>query len=113
MDVVGFLSTTLDQLELRSDASPVSTPSTWGRPPPLPTAEEQWDDLIEQVPSYSQGWQTPEHILVPPVFGESALDGLDFLQTYPGIPPFLRGPVRHHVRQPTVDDPAVRRLLDR
>ena len=55
-------------------------------------AEEQWDDLIEQVPSYSQGWQTPEHILVPPVFGESALDGLDFLQTYPGIPPFLRGP---------------------
>ena len=64
-------------------------------------AEEQWDDLIEQVPSYSQGWQTPEHILVPPVFGESALDGLDFLQTYPGIPPFLRGPyATMYVNQP-------------
>ena len=64
-------------------------------------AEQQWDDLIDRVPSYSQGWQTPEHILVPPVYGSSAYTGLDFLNTYPGIPPFLRGPyATMYVNQP-------------
>ena len=43
---------------------------------------QQWEDLIDQVPSYSKGWQTPEHILVPPVYGADALGGLDFLNTY-------------------------------
>ena len=28
----------------------------------------------------------------------SDLEGLDFLNTYPGLPPFLRGPVPDHVR---------------
>jgi methylmalonyl-CoA mutase len=37
-------------------------------------------------------WQTPEGIAVKPVYGESDLAGLDFLGTYPGKPPFLRGP---------------------
>ena len=37
-------------------------------------------------------WQTPEGIAVKPVYGESDLAGLDFLDTYPGKPPFLRGP---------------------
>ncbi len=62
---------------------------------------QQWEDLIDQVPSYSKGWQTPEHILVPPVYGSDALGGLDFLNTYPGIPPFLRGPyATMYVNQP-------------
>lgn len=26
-------------------------------------------------------WETPEHILVPPVFAAGDLEGLDFLQT--------------------------------
>ncbi len=68
--------------------------------PPADSAQ-QWEDLIDQVPSYSKGWQTPEHILVPPVYGSDALDGLDFLRTYPGIPPFLRGPyATMYVNQP-------------
>ncbi len=40
----------------------------------------------------SEGWQTPEHILVPPLYTQADLDGLDFLDTKPGMPPFLRGP---------------------
>ncbi|MFZ0530675.1 MAG: methylmalonyl-CoA mutase [Propionicimonas sp.] len=48
-----------------------------------------------------QGWLTPEHILVPPLYDESAYAGLDFLKTYPGIPPFLRGPyATMYVNQP-------------
>jgi len=37
-------------------------------------------------------WVTPEGIAVKPVYGEQDLAGLDFLETYPGKPPFLRGP---------------------
>jgi methylmalonyl-CoA mutase len=48
-----------------------------------------------------EGWLTPEHILVPPLYDESAYEGLDFLGTYPGIPPFLRGPyATMYVNQP-------------
>ncbi|HOQ52480.1 MAG TPA: hypothetical protein PLF56_02575, partial [Micropruina sp.] len=64
-----------DSIELGDDA------------PPSDSAQ-QWEDLIDQVPSYSKGWQTPEHILVPPVYDDAAYAGLDFLNTYPGIPPF-------------------------
>ncbi|MGY5884843.1 methylmalonyl-CoA mutase [Modestobacter lacusdianchii] len=37
-------------------------------------------------------WQTPEGIAVPPLFTPDDLDGIDFLGTYPGIAPYLRGP---------------------
>jgi methylmalonyl-CoA mutase len=37
-------------------------------------------------------WMTPEGIAVKPSYGEADLKGLDFLDTYPGKPPFLRGP---------------------
>ncbi|SNR57097.1 methylmalonyl-CoA mutase [Blastococcus mobilis] len=37
-------------------------------------------------------WETPEGIAVPPLFTPADLSGLDFLDTYPGIAPFLRGP---------------------
>ncbi len=48
-----------------------------------------------------EGWLTPEQILVPPLYDESAYEGLDFLKTYPGIPPFLRGPyATMYVNQP-------------
>ena len=36
-------------------------------------------------------WLTPEGIAVKPVYGEQDLARLDFLDTYPGKPPFLRG----------------------
>ena len=37
-------------------------------------------------------WLTPEGIAVKPVYGPDDVAGLDFLDTYPGIPPYLRGP---------------------
>jgi methylmalonyl-CoA mutase len=37
-------------------------------------------------------WETPEAIPVPPLYTATDLDGLDFLDTYPGIVPYLRGP---------------------
>ncbi len=46
-------------------------------------------------------WETPEGIVVPPLYTASDLDGLDFLHTYPGIAPFLRGPYpTMYVNQP-------------
>ena len=39
-----------------------------------------------------ESWTTPEGIAVKPTYGERDLAGLDFLNTYPGRPPFLRGP---------------------
>ena len=68
--------------------------------PPADSAA-QFDALLHASPMYSEGWQTPEHILVPPMYDERAYDGLDFLNTYPGIPPFLRGPyATMYVNQP-------------
>src|SRR6187549_1656080 len=40
----------------------------------------------------AQPWLTPEGIPVKPVYGPNDLAGLDFLDTYPGIAPYLRGP---------------------
>src|SRR6188474_1361590 len=40
----------------------------------------------------SAPWATPEGIAVKPVYGEGDLAGLDFLDTYPGKAPYLRGP---------------------
>jgi methylmalonyl-CoA mutase len=37
-------------------------------------------------------WMTPEAIAVKPTYCEADLAGLDFLDTYPGKPPYLRGP---------------------
>jgi methylmalonyl-CoA mutase len=40
----------------------------------------------------SEPWLTPEGILVKPVYGPDDIAGLDFLDGYPGIAPYLRGP---------------------
>jgi methylmalonyl-CoA mutase len=46
-------------------------------------------------------WITPEGIPVKPAFGEGDLAGLDFLDTWPGIAPYLRGPYpTMYVNQP-------------
>src|SRR5438093_8740027 len=37
-------------------------------------------------------WLTPEGIAVKPVYAPNDIEGLDFLHTFPGIPPYLRGP---------------------
>ena len=40
----------------------------------------------------TEPWLTPEGIPVKPVYGPDDLAGLDFLDGYPGIAPYLRGP---------------------
>lgn len=46
-------------------------------------------------------WQTPEGIGVKPLYTSDDLAGLDFLETYPGIAPYLRGPYpTMYVNQP-------------
>src|SRR5437660_4739173 len=42
--------------------------------------------------SAAEPWLTPEGIPVKPVYGPDDLARLDFLDTYPGIAPYLRGP---------------------
>ncbi|HNV41573.1 MAG TPA: methylmalonyl-CoA mutase, partial [Ornithinibacter sp.] len=37
-------------------------------------------------------WLTPEQVPVKPLYTEADLAGLDFLDTVPGAPPYLRGP---------------------
>ncbi|MER7557073.1 methylmalonyl-CoA mutase [Nocardioides sp. NPDC126508] len=39
-----------------------------------------------------EGWLSPEGIEIQPAYGPGDLDGLDALDTYPGLSPFLRGP---------------------
>ncbi|HSX68049.1 methylmalonyl-CoA mutase [Nocardioides sp.] len=40
----------------------------------------------------AEAWQSPEGIPVLPVYGPEHLEGLDALDTWPGLSPFLRGP---------------------
>lgn len=49
----------------------------------------------------AEPWLTPEGILVNPAYGEADVKGIDFLNTYPGAAPFLRGPYpTMYVNQP-------------
>ena len=46
-------------------------------------------------------WQTPEGIAVKRLYGEADLDGVPFLDTWPGLAPFIRGPYpTMYVQQP-------------
>jgi methylmalonyl-CoA mutase len=40
----------------------------------------------------ADSWESPEGIAVLPVYGPEHLEGLDALDTWPGLSPFLRGP---------------------
>ncbi|MCL2780450.1 MAG: methylmalonyl-CoA mutase [Actinomycetia bacterium] len=72
-----------------------------GAADPAADAWEVFDAQTASMPDFSSGWETPEHILVPPVFDDRAYAGLDFLKTFPGLPPYLRGPyATMYVNQP-------------
>ncbi len=52
-------------------------------------------------PSAEAAWLTPERIAVKPLYTAGDLAGLDFLNTWPGAPPYLRGPYpTMYVNQP-------------
>src|SRR5215471_21047056 len=43
-------------------------------------------------PAAATPWVTPEGIAVKPAYGPDDVAGIDFLDTQPGIAPYLRGP---------------------
>jgi methylmalonyl-CoA mutase len=62
---------------------------------PIPNFAEV--DFGQALPHRAQNpaaapWLTPEGIAVKSLYGADDLAGLDFLDTYPGIAPYLRGP---------------------
>jgi methylmalonyl-CoA mutase len=63
--------------------------------------EGGWPGTAAGAARTSEPWHTPEGIDVQRAYGPADLDGLDFLDTYPGLVPFLRGPYpTMYVNQP-------------
>ncbi|MDO5699415.1 MAG: methylmalonyl-CoA mutase [Dermatophilus congolensis] len=59
---------------------------------PSADAAEAYAAALAAAGASDTVWETPEQISVKPLVGEADLEGLDFLDTRPGLPPFLRGP---------------------
>ena len=66
--------------------------------------EDQWRTAVKENTGRADHdllWETPEGIAVKPLYTQQDLAGLDFLSTYPGIAPYLRGPYpTMYVNQP-------------
>ena len=59
------------------------------------------DSVAREAHQNEPPWVTPEGIDVKSFYSAADLEGLDFLQTYPGIVPYLRGPYpTMYVNQP-------------
>jgi methylmalonyl-CoA mutase len=73
-----------------------------GLPASDPQDEKHWRDaLAGDGEDAGQPWATPEGIDVKPLYTAADTAGLDFLATYPGLPPYLRGPYpTMYVNQP-------------
>ncbi|GAA2746383.1 MULTISPECIES: methylmalonyl-CoA mutase [Kitasatospora] len=69
-----------------------------------PATAEQWRSAWREATGKDvdeQLWETPEGIGVKPLYTGEDLAGLDFLATYPGVAPYLRGPYpTMYVNQP-------------
>ncbi|WP_405713058.1 methylmalonyl-CoA mutase [Streptomyces xanthophaeus] len=67
-------------------------------------SEDQWRSAVKESTGTATGdllWETPEGIGVKPLYTGRDLEGLDFLATYPGVAPYLRGPYpTMYVNQP-------------
>ncbi|WP_432250533.1 methylmalonyl-CoA mutase [Streptomyces sanyensis] len=67
-------------------------------------SEQDWRAAVEAATGKDAGelvWETPEGIPVKPLYTDRDLEGVDFLATYPGVAPFLRGPYpTMYVNQP-------------
>nr|WP_119611853.1 methylmalonyl-CoA mutase [Streptomyces acidiscabies] len=73
----------------------LGTPSADGTP-------ADWEAALKRAAGGDAPlWETPEGIPVKPLYTAHDLEGLDFLSTYPGAAPFLRGPYpTMYVNQP-------------
>jgi len=65
-------------------------------------ADRPWRPLAVEAPVVAgEAWITPEDIAVAPSFGPADRAGIDFTATWPGLPPFVRGPYpTMYVQQP-------------
>ncbi|WBB61073.1 methylmalonyl-CoA mutase [Streptomyces sp. WMMC500] len=72
-----------------------------GTPAPAAGAD-QWHAAVKGGgDGRDLGWETPEGIAVRPLYTGQDLADLDFLDTYPGVAPYLRGPYpTMYVNQP-------------
>ena len=56
---------------------------------------------IPAPPLGDEPWLTPEEIPVKPIYGAGDIADIDFIDSYPGLPPFVRGPYpTMYVNQP-------------
>ncbi|MER6663365.1 methylmalonyl-CoA mutase [Amycolatopsis japonica] len=71
---------------------------------PEPGDRPQWTEALHAATGKGPdalAWETPEGIGVKPVYTADDLSGVDFLGTYPGVAPYLRGPYpTMYVNQP-------------
>ncbi|MEV0678320.1 methylmalonyl-CoA mutase [Actinosynnema sp. NPDC050436] len=71
---------------------------------PVGGTAAQWREALHEATGKGAdalAWETPEGIGVQPVYSGADTEGLDFLGTYPGIAPYLRGPYpTMYVNQP-------------
>ncbi|MEW2265468.1 methylmalonyl-CoA mutase [Streptomyces sp. NPDC047853] len=70
--------------------------------PPSAAGPDEWRAAVKKAADGDDlVWRTPEGISVKPLYTGDDLEGLDFLDTYPGIAPYLRGPYpTMYVNQP-------------
>ncbi|HEX7094713.1 MAG TPA: methylmalonyl-CoA mutase [Acidimicrobiales bacterium] len=72
--------------------------------PTAPADLDAWRKSVESTTGKDVDalvWDTPEGIGVKPLYTAADIEELDFLETYPGLPPFLRGPYpTMYVNQP-------------
>ncbi|MCZ9337258.1 methylmalonyl-CoA mutase family protein, partial [Streptomyces sp. TRM76130] len=70
--------------------------------PSADAGPDEWRTAVKNaVGGEDLRWETPEGIAVKPLYTGQDLEGLDFLDTYPGIAPYLRGPYpTMYVNQP-------------
>ncbi|MEV1021331.1 methylmalonyl-CoA mutase [Streptomyces sp. NPDC050264] len=72
-----------------------------GTPAP-DTAADEWRSAVKGAADGDDLlWETPEGIPVKPLYTGQDLEGVDFLGTFPGVAPYLRGPYpTMYVNQP-------------
>ncbi|QYX76990.1 methylmalonyl-CoA mutase [Streptomyces akebiae] len=70
--------------------------------PSVDGGADEWRTAVEKTAGGDEPlWETPEGIPVKPLYTGRDLEGLDFLDTYPGMAPYLRGPYpTMYVNQP-------------
>ncbi|WP_235486027.1 methylmalonyl-CoA mutase family protein, partial [Frankia sp. AvcI1] len=86
----------VDSSNRRAGAIPDFSQVELGDPPAgADTPEAEWRTALESATGKDVDaltWDTPEGIAVKPLYTAGDTAQLDFLRTYPGIAPFLRGP---------------------